>query len=936
MPRHLIESDVFDSNGNPRADKFPGASAADWNTLQNKPATFPPSAHDHNNLYYTKQQVDNISFQAGGGLTQAQVNALISAGVGYTDVNDFKPSGGWTTDKTNVAGIRANTVALQAAIDYACSNSAAPSNVIHFGSRQLYLTDDTLHAGYGTSFVSIILYATSPLTDVGSRTGVGIECINPNVPIVNFQGAYYSGIRNITLIGTNKIGPPAGEDTYGPWILDPNNFKKNGSSIVTAPQCGVSFDAYAGGAPAQPYTNAPFGYNKAVSSHLFVDNCRIYSCILGIGSHISGDGGQGEFIKVRDTVIYGCYEGGCISNSQARLTEWSDCHFDVVYTAVSNIDFGTERNGRVGNFSRCHFSGFRIGHVGYEFTPVHFSNCYSESLVMIGQFGSNQGNSSNTTFDNCHIDFSANARIIPLHIMTGSARVLFRGGSIGGANMDFDNLNVLLDGTEVYNTIYGDFDDVLNQWNGDNEDPFLKWLASSFVTTTGKLLTTNFTEIFQNNKYLDGNFIFTNKVGTSAYPYYDFGYYTGMSGIVGDYYKSTGGNGSYNLHNFELKGKRATFNIDNFDDTRLGDQYNMVRLLAQPGDILRWTHGRLKGVKLLVTRRGTKQADGSILTNSGSLMGPGNDIEALLLNGFRYHWEDNRYFTEQRTETFTPIDSNTIQFSQPVTLKAGVIINTLNAPAVPGFLMRVTADVNNATTATIVGVADGGGIIYGGTFTFELHHQVISTAGSNVIRFTTPITAIKGEIPFFWGHSFGAFTADITNSYTGTVAITATENLQGDLGIRYIDGLVTHYMFGLPVPQYDAKVDFFITADQLDQTLFTNGDGLEWQFNTWYWTAPTKATAAAASNVITGVQFVDGAGNASSQFRKHSLIYLYTYANGLPQYQTSKQQMFVIQDIDTVNGTITLDRNVGLIGDVLVYNRWPYDKPNVLPDNIKK
>ncbi|MDI7219560.1 hypothetical protein QMN07_18930, partial [Leptospira santarosai] len=32
--------------------------AADWNTLSNKPATFPPSNHDHDSRYYTKSEVD--------------------------------------------------------------------------------------------------------------------------------------------------------------------------------------------------------------------------------------------------------------------------------------------------------------------------------------------------------------------------------------------------------------------------------------------------------------------------------------------------------------------------------------------------------------------------------------------------------------------------------------------------------------------------------------------------------------------------------------------------------------------------------------------------------------------------------------------------------------------------------------------------------------
>ncbi|MGJ4753483.1 phage tail protein [Leptospira kmetyi] len=64
--------------------------ASDWSTLANKPATFPPSAHDHDTRYYT----------------QAQVDALIAAiptgsSSGGFDVGDIKtstrntPATGW-------------------------------------------------------------------------------------------------------------------------------------------------------------------------------------------------------------------------------------------------------------------------------------------------------------------------------------------------------------------------------------------------------------------------------------------------------------------------------------------------------------------------------------------------------------------------------------------------------------------------------------------------------------------------------------------------------------------------------------------------------------------------------------------------------------------------------------------------------------------------
>jgi hypothetical protein len=885
--------------------------------------------------------ITNTGGGSGGGASgysSWQIDSMMQAGVGYVDVDAFKPSGGWTTDTLNTAGITANTQAIQAAIDYAAYNPAAPSHIVKIRNG-LYVTNNTLQGTYGNDldpnggYATVIIYGSGPaLDEAGALKGKGvmIKCMNTNVPGINFQGAYKSGIYGIHIKGLNTVGPPQGQETYGPWILDPKNFKLRGSTAITAPYVGISIDAYTGGAPTVAYNNAPYGYNRSTSSHVVVENCKITYFILGYGSHISGDGGQGEFMKVRNTEIYGCYEGACVSNSQNRNGEFSDGAFDVCYTGISNDDFGTERNGAVGSFNRWHFSGYRAANIGFTLLPVSFNNCYSESLAVFGHIGSNQGNSATASFVDCNWDYGQRGmRFIPLRVLEGSGVVNFIGGKMGGSNhADMDNITPNFYGTKIYNTIADEYDPI---WKEDGEDPYDKWLANYPFSTGRNKIGNKDVSVFQNQKFIEGNYVFP-KAGSNIYDYYEFSGATGTTGIVGDYYRTTGGNGSGQLANFTLNGTIGTFNINNFDDTRLGAQYNMIRLLAQPGDILEYKSGRLKGVKLLITKRGTIQSDGSIATNTGSRVGPGNDIEFRLMNGYTYHADDNRYYTEQRPgETFTPIGPNTIQFSQPVTLKAGVVINTLNAPAVAGFLMRVTADVNNSTTANIVAVNGGGGILYGGTFTYELHHQGISTAGSNVIRFTTPITAKKGEIPFYWGHSFTALTADITNSYTGTVETTATESLQGDLGIRYIDGEVTNYMFGLPVPQYDSAVNFFIPVSSLDKTLFTTAPEIEWHFNTWYWTSPTKATASTSSQTVTGVQHVFSGANNASAFRKGSLVYLYNYNPGVPQVQTSKQEMFVIQSIDATNGTITLDRNPTLTGDVMIYNRWPFEKINQYP-----
>ena len=46
-----------------------GAGSSDWNDITNKPIAFPPEAHNHNDLYYTKTEL--------GGLTASDANALV-------------------------------------------------------------------------------------------------------------------------------------------------------------------------------------------------------------------------------------------------------------------------------------------------------------------------------------------------------------------------------------------------------------------------------------------------------------------------------------------------------------------------------------------------------------------------------------------------------------------------------------------------------------------------------------------------------------------------------------------------------------------------------------------------------------------------------------------------------------------------------------------
>ncbi|MDI7181691.1 hypothetical protein [Leptospira santarosai] len=133
-------------------------TSSDWNTLSNKPASFPPTSHDHNSNYYTKPEIDYALFQkrntatpipatevvedtthrfvtdteraawnavSGGGFS-IPLGGIIEDGLGQLPSSNFKETNGqaisrstfstfWNLVRRNVTGIVASTDRINSA-----------------------------------------------------------------------------------------------------------------------------------------------------------------------------------------------------------------------------------------------------------------------------------------------------------------------------------------------------------------------------------------------------------------------------------------------------------------------------------------------------------------------------------------------------------------------------------------------------------------------------------------------------------------------------------------------------------------------------------------------------------------------------------------------------------------------------------------------------
>jgi hypothetical protein len=354
----------------------------------------------------------------------------------FISVKDFGAKGDGVTDDRD---------AIQAAVDWVIyqNSTSQPSLGGVLIPAGIYKVSDTIHLGYGTGFTGVLIQGEG--MKYGGEPGMGGSALVATFkdrPLINFQGARNSAIRNLALVGLNReyvakhqlgsLSGPLGniDDTQDSAWIDPALPASAASQF--APYCGISIDAYSGLRPIVAYPDVKYPtflglvsqYGKAFSSNVLIENVAILGFAVGVVNQPSNADGNGDFTKLRRVQISHCQYGVSVCNTQSRLFHVQDSTIVLVHSALV-----TNKHGRQKGCSEILFEGTELSNLIYwhQMSSTafalgpRFEFCRGEVVYAIGSLSLGAQTSSSTVYDHCYFGFDARrARGQPVWSLTNN------------------------------------------------------------------------------------------------------------------------------------------------------------------------------------------------------------------------------------------------------------------------------------------------------------------------------------------------------------------------------------------------------------------------------------------------------------------------------------------------------------------------------------
>jgi hypothetical protein len=687
------------------------------------------------NNYYTKAQVDAISFQAGGGLNTTQVNALIQAGCGVIDVKDYGAAPNTGTDQTTFFNN-----ALQAAINYP-SSSGRKTNIVVVSEAGLYEFDDMIWVGrpeVAFSTVAFIALPSRPYDkQTGAMNGVTLKSRSYTKPLIGVQAVRDAVIRGFNLEGMNmttQSGAGYGANNPANWISstmlsnNPNCDSQNNAQAL------VVVDPYSGnGTITNPIDGT--AHSAAYSSGVRFEICNFRNSVIGAGIQIYGMAdGNGDFCSFHNCTFKAVKWGISCANSQSRQLNTVDCLFDC-YFALADCVHGKQQ-GRFNNSTRDHISGYGWFMFGDMARTESFSanDCYAESLQVIGKAGGGSG-SGYPHLRDCKISLShQQSTYLPPYIFWGN-KIKITGGKLSTAVPDMftTGLNVIQDVDvqiirEGVNQAYGnvlsrDFNTISDAqkriWNRSYENtPFM--LGS---VMGGRVINCQVT--FGDTDWIVGE----DKAGTMFYKQPKLvSVQTGTSGVLGDYWWKSKSNAATALANRSLVGNLLKFSTDG----NIGWNDYFTPTVMKPGDSI-YVLKNDQAARFMIARKGTRDSGTGLVVPSSNYTG--QDFDCVLIGGYEFDGTTGafyRYVGIDPTTLFTDTPGNVCTVfwisanhhdTRPIKGTA-----TAGSPIITGIDWGLAADDNASQPGGPTGQFEQGDILYA----YQTTNSILPVPVSNV------------------------------------------------------------------------------------------------------------------------------------------------------------------------------------------------------------